>query len=171
MTNTLLAVFTGILAFAVLMQSVLFLLTFLNIRKLAREMIPQVLKLTEKMEETLAEIGGITESIGPVARKLAESAEIIHGRVVDVDGLLGEVIEKSRREIADIEDMLNAVTRRIRDSMNTLGGNILMPVHRINALVKGLRVAAGTLFSRHEKEKADEGASDDVFTDDDTVYF
>ena len=171
MTNTLLAVFTGILAFAVLMQSVLFLLTFLNIRKLAREMIPQVLKLSEKMEEALAEIRCITESIGPVARKLAESAEIIHGRVVDVDGLLGEIIEKSRREIANMEELLNGVTRRIRDSINTLGDNILMPVRRINALTKALGAAARTLFRRREKEKEDEGSSDDISVDDNTVYF
>jgi len=148
MTNTLLAVFTGILALAVLAQSIVLFLAFLGFRKLSRDLLPQVQKLAEKTEETLAEIKDIAESISPVARKLADSAEVIHGRVVDVDGFLGDFLETSRREIAGIEDTLHVVTRRFRDSINILSDTIIMPINRINALTKAARVAAGVLFRR-----------------------
>jgi len=152
MTNTLLAVFTGILAFAVLAQSVLLFLAFLGFRKLSRDLLPQVQKLAEKTEETLAEVKDIAEKISPVARKLADSADVIHSRVVDVDGFLGELIETSRREIAVIEDTLHVVTRRFRDSVNTLSNTVIMPINRVNALTKAARVAVGVLFRRREND-------------------
>ena len=168
MNNTLLAVFTGILAFAVLMQSVLFFLTFLGFRKLSKDLLPQVRRMADKTEETLVEIKEIAGNIRPVAEKLSDSAEIIHGRVVDVDGFLGEIMETSRREIAGIEDTLHVVTQRLRDSISILSDTILMPVSRINALTKAVRVAAGTFFRR--RGKAYEYDSSDS-SDDDTIYF
>ena len=150
MTNTLLAVFTGILAFAVLAQSVLFFLAFLGFRKLSKDLLPQVQRLSDKTEETLVEIKDIAKNISPVARKLADSAEIIHGRVVDVDGFLGEFMEISRREIAGIEDTLHIVTRRFRDSVNILSDTIIMPITRINALTKAVQVATGVFFRREK---------------------
>ena len=170
MTDILLVVFTGILALAVLTQSTLFLLTFLSFRRLNRDLLPQIKKLTEKMEETLAEIRDIAENIRPAAQKLADSAEVIHDRVVEIDGFLGEIVEKSRREIAGIEGALHDVTRQIQNALNVLGENILMPVNRINALARAVRAAAGVLFKRREKGKTDASASA-ADSKDDTIFF
>ena len=174
MTDTLLAVFTGILAIAVLTQSLLFLLTFLSLRKLTKDLLPQIQKLTEKTEATLAEVKEVAEDIKPVVRKLAGSAEIIHDRVVEVDGLVGDIMEKSRREIVGIEDALHDVTRQIRYAINILSESILMPVNRINALTKAVRVGVGVLFRRREKEKGektDAPSSSPAGSGDDTIFF
>ena len=168
MTDTLLAVFIGILTFAILMQSVLLLLTFLNLRKLTKDMLSQIQKLMEKTEAALATISDIAENIRPVAQKLAGSADIIHDRVVEVDGFLEEILKKSRREIAGIEDTLHDATQRIRDTINILSDNILLPVSRINAMTKAIRVAAGVLFRRRPKKDADASSAG---SNDDTIFF
>jgi len=170
MTDTLLAVFTGILALAILMQSVLFLLTFLSLRQLSKDLLPHIKRLTEKTEATLAVITDVSESIRPVARKLADSAEIIHDRVVEVDVFLEEVVEKSRREIAGIEDTLHDVTQRIRDTVNILSDSVLMPITRMTALTKAVRAAVGVLFRRREKEQEDTDASS-TGSGNDTIFF
>jgi methyl-accepting chemotaxis protein len=170
MTDTLLAVFTGLLAFAILMQSVLFLLTFLNLRRLIADLLPQIQELAEKIEATLAAVSDIAENIRPVARKLADSAEIIHNRVVEADGFLGEIMETSRREIAGIEDALHDVTQRIQNVINILSDGIFMPINRVNAMTKAVRVALGVLFRRREKEKTDANASS-ADSKDDTIFF
>ena len=170
MTNTLLAVFIGILTFAILMQSVLLLLTFLNLRKLTKDMLSQIQKLMEKTETALATISDIAENIRPVAQKLAGSADVIHDRVVEVDGFLGEIVEKSRREIAGIESTLHVVTKQVQDSISILSGSVLMPINRINALTKAVQVAVGVLFRRRGKEKADAGVSA-IDTNEDTIFF
>ncbi|MCL2877373.1 MAG: hypothetical protein FWF13_01180 [Acidobacteria bacterium] len=168
MTDTMLAVFTGILTFAILMQSILFLLTFLSLRRLTKDLLPQIQKLTEKTEATLSAIVDIAENIRPVARKLADSADVIHTRVAEVDGFLEEILEMSRRKITGIEDAIQDVTRRIQAAVNILSDNIITPIIRINALAKAVRVAAGVLFRRREKKDADASSAD---SDDDTVYF
>jgi len=170
MTDTLLVIFIGILAIAILMQSVLFLLMFLNLRKLIKDLLPQIQKLAEQTEATFSEIKDIAENIRPVAQKLADSAEIIHGRVVEVDGFVGEIVQKSRREIAEIEDTLHVVTKRVQDSINILSDNVIMPINRINALTKAVQVAIGVLFRRQVKEKANENAAS-ADSSEDTIFF
>jgi len=171
MTDTLLAVFTGVLTLAVLMQSFLFLLVFLSFRRLTKDLLPQIKKLTEKAEATLAVITDIAENIKPVARKMADSAEIIHDRVVDINGFLGEITEKSRREVAEIEDLLHDVTQRFRNAINILSDNIIMPIARINALTKAVRVATGVLFKRRKKEKTGTPEESSAASNDDTIFF
>ncbi|MDR0311232.1 MAG: hypothetical protein LBJ21_06585 [Acidobacteriota bacterium] len=170
MTNILLAVFAGVLALAILMQSVLLLLMFLNLRRLGGDLLPKIQKLTEKADATFTTISDIAENIRPFARKMNESADVIHDRVVEIDDFLGEVVEKSRREIAGLEDTLHDVTQLARNAVNTLSENVLMPVNRINALTKAVRVAIGVLFTRREKEKTDTGASS-AGSSDDTIFF
>jgi len=170
MTDTLLAVFTGVLAIAILMQSILLLFMLLNLRRLGKELLSQIQKLTEKTEATLEAITDVAENIRPVARKLADSAEIIHGRVVDIDGFLGEIMEKSRREIAGIEDALHDATHKIRHAIGILSDSIIMPVTRISALTKAVRAAAGVLFRRRKKE-VDAGDASTDGSKDDTIHF
>jgi len=170
MTDTLLVVFTGILAFAVLMQSAMFLLAFLNFRRLSTDLLPQVQRLTDKTEAALATITDIAENIKPITGKLADSADIIHGRVVEVDDFLGGIVEKSRREFSGIEDSLSEASQRIRETIDILSDNILMPVSRINALTKAVRVAVGVFFKRRGKEKSIAGASS-IDSNDDTIFF
>jgi len=119
MTDILLAVFTGILALSILTQSVLFLLTFLSFRRLSKDLLPQVQKLTEKTEATFVAITDIAESIKPVAGKLADSVEIIHD-----------------------------VTRRTCNTINILNDGVLAPVSRISAITRAVKIAAGVLFRR-----------------------
>ena len=170
MTDTLLVVFAGILAFAVLMQSAMFLLAFLHFRRLSNDLFPQVQRLTDKTEAALATITDIAENIKPITGKLADSAEIIHGRVVEVDDFLGGIMGKSRREFSGIEDSLIEASQRIQETINILSGNILTPVSRINALTKAVRVAVGVFFRRREEEKSIAGTSS-AGSNNDTIFF
>ena len=150
MTDTLLVVFTGVLALAALTQCAVLIAALLNLQKLTKDLLPQIQKLIEKTDAVFTDIGDITEGIKPAAHKLASSAEIIHSRVVDVDGFVGEVVEKSRREIAEIGDTVHNVTRRTLDAIDLLNENVLMPVNRINAFAKAVRVGVGVLFRRRK---------------------
>ena len=152
--NTLLAVFAGILAFAVLMQNVFFVLTFLGLRRLRKDVLPQIQKITEKTEKTFEAITDLAENVKPVTRDLADSALIVRNRVVKVDGFIEEVMEKSRLEISELEDALHDVTKRIRLAVYMLTDGVIVPVSRINAITKAVRTAAGVLFRRRGKEKS-----------------
>ena len=171
MTDTLLAVFTGVLAFAVVMQSVFLFLMFRGIRRVSSDVLPQIQKLTEKTEEALTAINDIAETIRPVTRNLADSTAIVHNRVVEIDGFLEEIMEKSRREIIVIEDTLHDVTRRLRDAVYMLIDGVVLPVSRINALARGISAAAGVLFRRRGKEKSGKPASTSAVSDNNTIHF
>lgn len=170
MDNTLLAVFTGILAFAVLMQSVLFFLMYKSIRQLtaqidglSKDLLRHVGKVTASVEEAVASIKGIVETIRPVANKMADSADIVHQRVLDMNGFLGDVTDTAREEIAHIQDALHDATQRAHDAIGLLGENLLTPIHKINALARGIRVAFDVLCRRQKSSTRLPDQDDDIF--------
>jgi hypothetical protein len=150
MSEALLAVFTGILALAVLMQSVVLFLAFRHFRKLAENVLPGVKKVAEQAETALEKVSEIADTVKPAAQKLAASATAVHDRVVEIDGFLGEVVENSRREIVAIQETIHVVTERTQEAVNALSDNVLMPITRVNALTQALKVAASVFFRRRK---------------------
>jgi methyl-accepting chemotaxis protein len=160
MHDTFLVIFIGILAVAVLMQTVLLLRTFLYVRKMSESLLPTIHKVAKKAEIALEKVSEIADNIKPAAQKIADSADIVHNRVVEIDDFLGEVVEKSRQEIAEIQDTLHEVTQRAQEAVGTLSDNVLLPINRINALTRAVKVAAGVFF--HRRGKAAASPQDDI---------
>ena len=165
MHDTSITVFIGILAFAVLLQSVLLLLVFLYVRKVGENLLPTIRKISEKTETVLEKVSVIADDIRPITQTMSESADIVHGRIVEIDGFLGEVMEKSRQEIVGIQETLHDITQHTREAIKTLSDNVLMPITRINAITQAVKVAANVFF--HRRDKTSSSASQQ----DDTVYF
>ena len=165
MHDTSMTIFIGILALAVLMQSVLLLLVFLYVRKAGESLLPAIRKISEKAETVLEKVSAIADDIRPITRTMADSADIVHGRITEIDGFLGEVMEKSRQEIVDIQETLHDITQHTREAINTLSDNVLMPINRINAITKAVKAAANVFFHRRDKTASDASQQDD------NVYF
>jgi len=164
--NTLLVVFIGILAFAVLMQSVLFFLMYLSIRrltgqirKLSKDLRERIGNMTVKVESTLSAITEVTETIKPVAKKLSESTDMIHARIVDINGFVKEMTSGARREMAGIQETLHG----IQGVFGVLSENLLVPLNKVNALTKAVRVAFEVFFRRRKKQITEASRDDDIF--------
>lgn len=170
MHDTLLVVFTGILAFAVLMQSVLFFLMYKSIRQLTvqidslgKDLLKHIGRVSAKVEETLTTIIGVAEVVKPVAQKLAESADIVHSRIVDIDNFLGEVTDKARLEIAGLQDALHEATQRAQDAIGTLRDNLVAPINKLNAITRAVRVAMDVLFRQRKSPSRLSAQDDEMF--------
>jgi len=155
MHDTLLIVFTGVLAFAVLMQSLLFYGIYRSIRQISgwmdgagKDLLKHVEAISAKVEEGLATIKGIAEGLKPIEENLANTAAIVHKRVLDVDHFLAEATGAARLEIAQIQDTVRAASRRIEQTLEHLHNSIVIPLNEATAITRAIRVGMDVFLGR-----------------------
>jgi hypothetical protein len=155
MQDKLLMVFTGVLAVAVLIQSLLFFGMYKSIRRMTvwmdgmgKDLLRNIEAVSAKVNEGVATIKGVAEGLEPVREKLADTTDIVYRRVRELDVFLGEATDTARLEILRIQDTIHTASNRAQETIELLHGTILAPLNEINALTRALRVAMDVLFRR-----------------------
>ncbi len=157
-TETLLAIFTGILAVAVFLQTLIFFGIFKAIRQLtnrvndlSKDLMSNVEVVTAKAEEALTTVRDIGNDLKPVKDKIVNAAEIVHERVVRVDGFLEETTNTARMEVERMKDRIESAADRTEELLEMMRDSILVPINEINALTRGIRAGFDLLFRRRKK--------------------
>jgi len=170
MHDTLLMVFTGILAVAVLMQSFIFFGIYRSIRQmtvwmdgLGKDLLRNVEVISAKVDESLATIRSIAEGIKPIKEKLADTTEIVHRRVTDLDDFLSEATRAARLEILRIQDIIHTATHRASETMELLHTSILAPLSEISAITRAIRVGIDVLFRRRKNLSGTSAQDEEMF--------
>jgi vacuolar-type H+-ATPase subunit I/STV1 len=166
----LLAVFTGILAIAVLVQTFVFLRIYLTIRQLtnrvddlSKDLMKNVEIVTAKAEEILTTIRDISDSFTPVKNKMVDAVEIVHERVLRVDEFLEETTNTARMEVKRIRDRIESASDRTEEFMEMVHDRILVPVSEITALDRGIRAGFDFFFRRHKTPSVDSQQDEEMF--------
>jgi hypothetical protein len=155
--ETLLIVFTGVLAVAVLMQALLFFGIYKSIREmtsrmdsLGKDLRTNLEAISAKADEGLASIKSMSESLKPIRDNLADTTEIVHKRVEKMDAFMDETLNTAQLEILRIKDTVQMVTERTRETVELLHGGLQIPINEINAISRALRVGFDFLFRRRK---------------------
>jgi hypothetical protein len=153
--DTILLVFTGILAFAVLLQTILFYGIYKGIRQingridgLSKDLMRDIQVISLKVDEGVETIKEMGQGLKPIKEKLANTTDIIHRRVVDLDAFLAETTDSARLEFLRIRDKIQSASNRAEEILEMLHDSILLPVHEINAVARGIKTGIDMLFRR-----------------------
>jgi hypothetical protein len=153
--DIILLVFTGILAFAVLLQTILFYGIYRTIRLIAGridglkpDLIRHLEAISLKMDEGVETIKEMGQGLKPIKEKLASTSDIIHRRVVDLDAFLAETTDTARLEFLRIRDKIQSASNQAEEILEMLHDSILLPVHEINAVARGIKTGIDMLFRR-----------------------
>ncbi|MBN2243797.1 MAG: hypothetical protein JW793_14015 [Acidobacteria bacterium] len=158
----LLAIFTGILAVAVLGQTVIFILAYRTMRQASdrlesagKDLLRNVDRITAKAEETLKTLQDIGNGFMPVRDKMLDAADIVHQRVVRLDDFLEETTNGARLEVARIKDRIESATHRADELLDMVHERILVPVNEIVAITRGIRAGIDFFFRKRRHSKVD----------------
>jgi len=168
MHDTLLTVFTGVLAVAVLMQSLLFFGIYRSIRKitfwmegLGKDLAKNVEVVSAKVDEGVTAIKGLAESVKPIVERLANTTDVLHKRVLELDDFLASAVRTARLEILRIQDTIQTATRRAEETMELLRKSILAPLNEVNAIIRAIRVGLDVLFRQRRRSPSGTSAQDE----------
>jgi hypothetical protein len=169
MHDTLLMIFTGVLAAAVLIQGIVFFLIYKSIRNLTvrmdilgNDLLRNAEVVTEKVNEGLTVIRDVARDLKPITEKLADATDIVHKRVIDIDGFLEEITGSARLEILRVQETFHDASCRIQETIDILRNSIVAPINEINAISRAIRVAIDVLF-RRRKGRSEAGLDEEMF--------
>lgn len=155
MHDTLLLIFTGVLAVAVALQTIIFWGIYKVTRQMAsfldgigKDLLRNVGIISSRVDEGLATIKGMADGLKPIRDKLASSTDIIHNRITELDNFLDEATNTARSEIQNIQDAIHSASKKAEQTLELVRQSILIPLGEINAVTRGFRVAMDVLFRR-----------------------
>ncbi len=170
MQDILLIIFIGVVALAVIIQTLLFLGIYKSIRRISewmdgwgRDLLRNAEVISSKVEEGLAAIKSTSESLKPITQNLVGTTQIVHNRVVDLDNFLAEATDTARQEIARIQDTIQMASERAEEAIDILRDSVLAPVHEINAVVRAIRVGLDVLFRRRRNPSSASAQDGEMF--------
>jgi len=155
MHDTLLMIFTGVLALAVVIQTILFFGIYKATRQMSayldamgKDLLRNVGIISSKVNDGVAAIKGVTEGLKPIRDKLADTTEIIHNRVAELDAFLAETAGTARQEILRVQDAIQSAAQKAEQTLEVLRKSLLTPLNEISAISRAVRVAMDVLFRR-----------------------
>jgi hypothetical protein len=155
MKDNLLIVFVGILALMVVLQSLYFLGVFIFTRRIyawlqiwGKEIQRNAEHISAKVDEGVTSIQKTAESLKPITQNLVGITQVVHNRVVDLNGFIDETTTAARREILRIQDTVQYASRRTEEAIDMLRDSILAPINEVNAIVRAVRMGLDVLFRR-----------------------
>jgi hypothetical protein len=155
MHDLLLLIFTGVLALVVVIQTFLFFGIYRSIRQmslyldgLGKDLLRNMEVISAKADEGLTAVKGLVEGWKPIRDRLADSTEIIHSRIMDVDAFLAETTNAARLEIRNFQDAIHSATQKAEQTLELLRKSIIGPLNEIGAVTRAVRVAMDVLFRR-----------------------
>jgi hypothetical protein len=155
MHDTLLTVFTGVVALAFVIQTILFFGMYKAIRQMStqldamgKDLLTSFAAVSAKVDEGVSTVKDFVEGLKPIRDKLAETTEIIHGRVTELDSFLAETADTARLEILKIQDTIRSASEKAEETIEILRKNLLAPFSEISAVSRAIRVAMDVLFRR-----------------------
>jgi hypothetical protein len=167
----LLAIFTGILAVAVLMQTLIFFGMYRVIRRasdrldgVSRDLLRNVDKVTAKAEEALTTVKDIGDGLVPVKDKMVDAAGIVHQRVVSLDEFLEETTNTARLEVTRIKGRIESAADRTEELLDMMHERILGPVNEVVAITRGIRAGLNFFFRKRRN------SSDEIPQDEDEMF-
>jgi len=158
MQEPLLTVLVGIIALAVLAQSVALLLISLGLKRLSArlevvsgDLAKKVDALAKSAEETFAGIKSVVARAEAIRENLLQTSEVIRNRAVDLDGLLQDVTKSARLQVAEVQYFLESSTRKIEETFDLVQKSIIEPIRELGALLVGFKAGLDVFLGRRRR--------------------
>jgi methyl-accepting chemotaxis protein len=170
MHDTLLIVFTGVLAFAVLLQSLLFFGMYRSIRRISeriddwgKDLLRNLNVISSKVEEGLTTVKSAADNLKPITQNLVGTTQIVHKRVMELDNFLAEATRVARQEIVRVQDTIEYATQKTEETVEIIQNTILTPIQEISAIARAIKVGADALFRRRRNPSKTSAQDDEMF--------
>lgn len=161
-SGTLLAVLVGIIAVAMIIQSIAILILVLNLRKSIERVETLLTQFTYDLKPVLEsareflvdgreKVNAISAKLNAISANVLEISGIIKGQVARLDELLTEASQRARLQLVRADELLSETITRVEETGEVVRRAVLAPVREITAILSGVRTTLDFLFRRDKR--------------------
>ena len=152
-TNTkLLMIFIGILAFAIVVQTIVFLVMAIGLAKTQKKVMAIVEQVHEATLPTIKNVGELVRDTSPkvrvIADNLVETSHVVRTKAQEFDVTLTDVNLRTRNQVAHVDKMVGSALQATSDLAASVHRIIQIPVREMNGLVNGFKAGLDVLVGR-----------------------
>lgn len=150
--NMVFLVFTGVITFAVLLQTIILLAVFVGAKQSERKVMEQVDRLREDIRPVLnaaTDVLDLLNDVGPRVRAITKNvqtaSERLRGQVDHIDSVVEDVTDKTRRQVTRIDGMVTDTLDGIARGTRTIQENVMAPLRQLGGWMNTIRNAMDLL--------------------------
>lgn len=165
---TLLAIFTGLLALAIVAQAVVIVLAYLRVAKLDEETKALRKQVQEQTGPILRNVEDLSANVRDRSRVILEDASAIsydaRRQMEKVDRLTDELADRIRLQIIRTDELLSQALQNLEEASSTVKQNVVGPVREAAAVVQGIKAAIDFFGGRrNRKHRRGTGVDEELF--------
>jgi hypothetical protein len=147
--------FVVVTALAILLQAVILIALFVQMRRTASLVERTVADLNGKLSPLIARVQVVVEDVGPrISGIVADASEITRlarSEAQRVDRILSEALERLRLQLIHVDHILTGAMEALEDAGSRVRQTVWAPVSKATAVFRG--VQAGIDFLRSARQR------------------
>lgn len=168
--STVFLVFTGVVTFAVVLQTII-LLALLAAGKVAqKKALEQVDQLREDLRPLLAsakQMADAVEDMTPRIRAIAVNVHTVTERLRDqvdhIDSVVVDVSGKTRRQVSRIDNMVTDTLDAIAQGTRVVQDNVMAPLRQVGGWMSAIRAGMDMFRPSERRSRRSDSRSDEDF--------
>jgi ABC-type transporter Mla subunit MlaD len=150
--STLFLVFTGVVTFAVVLQTIV-LVVFAVAAKAAQAKIleqaerlqAEVHTIVESTADLMETLDDLTPRVRAITANVQKASEVLRQQVDHIDGVVTDITGKTRHQVSRVDGMVTDTLDVIARGTRTIQDNIMAPLRQIGGWMNTIRTALDLL--------------------------
>ncbi len=147
--------FVVVTALAVVLQAIVLIALFIQLRRTAARVEQTVADLNTKVTPLISRVQILVDEISPritgIVADASEITRLARGEAQKVDRILSEALERLRMQLIHVDHILTGAMEAVEEAGTHLKQSVLGPVVKATALLRG--VQAGIDFFRNVRQR------------------
>ena len=135
--------FVVVTALAVVLQAVVLIALFLQLRRTAARVEETVADLNARLTPILSRVQLLVEDVSPrisgIVSDAAELTRLARGQAQKVDRILSETLERLRLQLIHVDQVLTGAMEAVEEAGTRLRDTVWGPVVKASAIIRGIQ--------------------------------
>jgi hypothetical protein len=153
--ETWVAVFVAVAAAAIVLQSAILVAMFVQMRRTTERMERFSSNLESRLAPILSRVQILLEDTQPkITEMVADAAHVVYlarAQAQKVDRVFTEASDRLRGQLVRGDRILTGALEAIEDAGTKFSHNVWKPMHRVSALMQGIKVGIDLLRARRRR--------------------
>ena len=155
--ESLLTLFVGLTAAAVMLQAGILISLYL----LSRRVADQVESTLDQVRELAPPLKTITENLKTVSEDAVEIGKAARQQFARVEEMIEETGQTLQQQLEKVDQMSREVSERVNETVDVVQDSIIRPVREVGALARGITRGLDVLLHRKDRSTVDKARQDE----------